>query len=182
MAFSHGILGRSRKRAGLPVVLANGLLTGATSNDLVETILGTVTIPKGAIETTGQAIRVRVWAAAAANANTKTFRIRMNGLTGLVVASATGTLNGVQVLLEALIWRSGAATASAIGTSSTGASGSAQTNSNTLANNAQSVGNWDTADQTLVVTGQNGSSSANDCLARAWVVEVLPETPNPTDA
>lgn len=181
MAFTHGTLGRSRKRAGLPVVLVNALVGTGTAADTAETILGTATIPKGAIDTANQAIRVRAWAFGAATATTKTFRIRMNGIAGLVVASATGTLNGVQVLLEATIWRSGAATASAIGTSSTGASGSAQTNSNTLANNAQSVGNWDTADQTLVITAQNGTANLNDCILRGWTVEILPETPSPTD-
>lgn len=177
MAFTHGTVGKSRLRGAFPQTIANAVPGAATIADTNETVLATVNIPKGALDVNGRAVRVRAFFASAANGNTKTFRVRLNGVAGIVCASFSAALNNGQAMLECTIWRISATTATSLGFGMP-SSGSIAISSN----NAQTVANFDTADQTLVLTGQNGSASAADCVLRAYTAEVLAETPSPANA
>lgn len=176
MAFSHTTAGRSRKRAaiGSQALLGSHGLSAATAGTSEE-VLATYTLPKGAVDTNGQGLRIIAWATTAANGNNKALGIRVNGLTGTVVAAsaAAGINNGV-IRLEAIVRRASSTTVNAIGMS-IAAAVAALTN---VA--AGTVGNFDTADQTIVVTGTT-ATAAGDLTLRGFQIELLPETPSPTD-
>lgn len=174
MAFSHGVAGKSRKRYGIAGHLLGSHGLTATTAGTSEEVLATYTLVKGALDTNGQGLRILAWATTAGNANNKALAIRINGLTGiLVAANAAAAINGGNIRLEAIVRRASATTINSIGMS-IAAAVPALTNVG-----GSTVANFDTADQTIVVTGTT-ASQAGDLTLRGFQIEVLPETPSPS--
>jgi hypothetical protein len=175
MAFTHGTAGRSRKRMGIGAWLLNATGLSAATTGTVEEILGTYTLPKGALENVGDGLRIKATFLCAGNGNSKIVRIRMNGISGTILATLTTTANAVPAIIDVLIGRVSATTVSGIAESR--ASAVAAT---AAAITAATVANLDTADQTIVATAIT-STAAADISLRAFQIEALPATPTPAD-
>lgn len=137
-----------------------------TGANTTETTLKSFVIPGGTLGTDGDTIRFRVTGRTAANANTKTFRLKYGATTH---STYTGALNADIVVWEGTITRTGAATQRIVTT--------LQTNSTVLGdrNISQTSSTTETlsGDVTLEVTGQNGTASANDIICDGFWVEKI---------
>jgi len=138
-----------------------------TDADTAEKVLGSIPYPANTLTANGQAIRVTAWGTFAANGNTKTLRMRANGLGSSAVSSASGAYNGVNWRIDCVFQRTGAAT---------------QDNSvmtyvgTTIAANDTVLGHTVAlnGDATLVITGQNGTGTANDIVCEGFIAEYIP--------
>lgn len=179
MAATHGSAGRSRRFYGVVGQLLGsfGLNVGGSTSEIV---VASYTLPKGALETAGQGLRISASAAWVSSANSKTMRIRLNGLTGNILAVLVGTTtNGVA--LQTVVRRAASATtfvASGFGIGD-GTTAAVTSVTNLLSTTIANSGNFDTGNVTIDVTLVN--ATASETFLRSFQVELLPETPNPAD-
>lgn len=147
-------------------VLYRSVSAVGTLADLNETILKTIPLSAYTLASDGAMLRITAWGTCAANANTKTIKVRLNGLGSSTLAACTGAYNGLGWRIEATIIRLGAASEDGIAVSTVGA---------TIAATDMTTGHVGdlTTDLTPVVTGQNGTASANDIVCRGVLVEYL---------
>jgi hypothetical protein len=132
--------------------------TAATTAVTIEETLFSYDLP--AIVQTGEAVRLVASWRTAANANTKTMRLRVNGQviydSSAALPTDTAPNNG-RILAEFELVRTGATTGRVQGTATINAAGT------TVALGIGDVTglDWSTT-QVVTVTGQNGTASAND--------------------
>lgn len=133
-----------------------------TAADTVETDLMTDSVPADVLEVNGRTVFVEAWGTFAANANTKTVRLKH---ATKVLASASGAFNNLKWFLH------GQVTRTAVDAQDVFGYGLVESN-----NPTGFVVDTDAADeniaQTVKVTGQNGTAVANDIVAhgfRWWV-------------
>ena len=119
-----------------------------------------------------KAVRVRASWTTATNANTKTVRIKMNGQTiydsSAAVPTDTAPNNG-RILAEFVIIRNGNTTGRAQGVATISTTGT----SPVAVGTGQVTGlDWRN-DQTIEITGQNGTALANEIVLQAVTIEQM---------
>ena len=146
-------------------------LSSATTAVVTEEVLHSYTLAGHAIPA-AKAVRVRASWTTATNANTKTVRIKMNGQTiydsSAAVPTDTAPNNG-RILAEFVIIRNGNTTGRAQGVATISTTGT----SPVAVGTGQVTGlDWRN-DQTIEITGQNGTASANDIVLQAVTIEQM---------
>ena len=144
---------------------------GSTTAVVTEEILGTYALPANTIASTNKGIRVKGAFTFAANANTKTVRLKINGQTIYSSATAVPTdtaPNNGRLYFEFDLIRTGATTAKVMGMSHI---------STTTTDSAPGIGNATgldfTASQNIEWTGQNGTASSSDIVFESGSVEII---------
>jgi len=136
----------------------------STTAVTTEEVLATYTLPAATVAADGKGVRVIASGTTAANANTKTIRLKLGGTTYATNAVTTAP-NASAWEAEFTILRSGAATAVAVGKAVfTATSEGIQrgTGTPTWANT-----------NAIEVTGQNGTASAGDITVSMVTIELL---------
>ena len=141
--------------------LAAGATVTQTDANTTEKDLFSTVIPAGTLKGS-RGIRLTAWGRTAANANTKTVRVRFGADVYTVIA---GAVNGATWWTKLELLRRGPNSQVRIGQGGFAASIS-------TAQSATAAENED-ADITLRVTGQNGTAAAGDILFDGATVEVL---------
>jgi hypothetical protein len=136
-----------------------------TNADLLETTLVSYVMAANTMAINGQAIRIRAWGKTAANANSKTIRLKI-GATVLVFNDVTAAPNNQTFELEAVVFRTSGSFVAYTARGMVGAVAQSPAASLSLA--AATTGSL-----TLALTGQNGVATAGDVVGYGMVVEVL---------
>jgi hypothetical protein len=136
-----------------------------TSAGTTEETLATYTLSAGYVANNGESIRITAAGSFGANAHTKTVKIKVGSNT-YVTNAATTAPNGVSWVATVLIKRTGATGAVAIGSLLIDTEYAENVNIN------KSGITWGSAN-TITVTGQNGSASANDIVCSIVDIEHL---------
>jgi hypothetical protein len=143
----------------------------ATTAVTTEEILGSYSLPANLVSATGKGIRVKGAFSFAANANTKTARIKINGQTIYNSATAVPTdtaPNDGRLYFEFDLIRTGSTTAKVMGMSHI---------STTTTDSAPGIGTVTgldfTAIQAIIWAGQNGTAAANDIVFELGSVEII---------
>lgn len=136
--------------------------TGTTAVTSEET-LDTYTLTSGYVANDGESIRITVAGKFAANANTKTLKVKV-GSTTYVTNATTTAPNGVDFYAQTVITRTGAT--GAVGNSFMLIDGEAAENVNI---NKSGI-TWANAN-TISVTGQNGTATVNDTVLCMVTIE-----------
>lgn len=139
-------------------------VTPASNGTTVETTLFTYTLPAATLASDGDSVRIRVWGIAAANADTKTYRLYFGGT--VLMTRATANAGNTAWIIDAEVSRTGAATQTAFGywnASATGYLGIADTSPT------------ETLSGTVVIkmTGQSDTAS-NDITGHCMAVDLVP--------
>lgn len=148
---------------------STGLLSSAYSNVgttavTTEETLFTYTLPASTVASDGKGIRIKAAGSTAANGTTKTIKIKIDG--NVLVYNLTITApNNDKWVAEAIVLRSGATTSSADGIMHIGSASEA------IVISAPAITWANTND--IVVTGQNGTSGANNIVCSLVTVELL---------
>ena len=148
---------------------STGLLSSAYSNVgttavTTEETLFTYTLPASTVTASGKGIRIKASGSTAANGTTKTIRLKIDG--NVLVYNVTVTApNNDKWVFEATILRSGASTSSSYGIMHIG------TASEAIVIGSPAV-TWANAND-IVVTGQNGTSGANNIVCGLVTVELI---------
>lgn len=151
--------------------LTGQLTATGTGANTAETVLQTYTVPAGTLAIAGDGIKVRAIFSVAANANTKTARIRIGtvSLAGTVMIGGDAiALNGGAIVLEAEVVRRTAVTQA-----------TANTRWSTDTGIYPSIANFNTLALTLAsaflveATGQNGTAAANDIVCEYMTVDFI---------
>lgn len=132
-----------------------------------ETVLRTYTLPANALNANGRVLRFHAWGSFGGNANTKTVRCRLGGLSGTVVSVHSSTSNGIKWVIVVTIIRTGSNTQDWY--SFLPASAASQDINANFGTDTQA----DSSAIDIVVTGQNGTASANDIVYHGSMVEFL---------
>lgn len=148
-----------------PRVLAKSATETQTGANTDETTLWSYSLPAGTLAQDGQGVRVTVFGRFAANANSKTVRMKF-GATQLVSRGTTSS--GVRFAVEAVILRSGASAQVAWARASFG------TDTGSFGQNTTTPAEALSGAAAIAVTGQNASASAGDIVFLGAVVEMLP--------
>lgn len=144
------------------VLHVNTTQTG-TAADTNETTLWSYSLPANTLSANGRVLRIRVWGSTAANTNNKTIQLKFGATT--LRSSGTVASNGEVWRFDALVVRTGAATQIAL---------TEFVRATTFLNPASAGPTDDTAGAiAIVLTGTNGTESANDIVFRAAIVEAL---------
>jgi len=156
------------------LVSASAFAVVGTDASVAEKVLATVTIPANVL-TNGATCRFRALGRVAANGNTKTVRVRVNGLGGITLVDSgplTTSLAAWHLIIDGVwqfnVWdfvgvfllnTAGAVTMAPVTVHRMG---------------EQTIAHVVTASITLDVTGQNGSLSANDVTMNSYAFTLLP--------
>lgn len=135
---------------------ANNVTTG-------ETDLMTYTLPANTLGTNGQALRITVWGTTAANANTKTLKLKF-GATSVTLNPTTTAPNAKDWRATAIVARTGAATQEMITEACVGAVQDSTTRSAPTETLSGSL--------VIKVTGQSGTAS-DDISQKGMLIEQL---------
>lgn len=148
-------VGATNKDAKLQGVLTRFLTSVGTINNTSETDLWSYSVLGNTLAVDGATLRVRASGRFAANGNTKTLRLKW-GSTVICTHPLIPTPNAVSWVLDATIIRTAANTQRCSSFLMIGSTHDKADN--------QSVSLTDTANQTLSITGQNGTASSNDIV------------------
>lgn len=138
----------------------------ATAANTTETDLWSFSLPASTLVENGQAVRVIVHGATAANANTKTLRLYFGST---LVGSMSGAANNNTWSFQADVIRTGATTQQA---NVLGFLGTITASANAFTTPAETL----SGAITIKVTGQNGTAAASDITFNAATVEFLTRT------
>lgn len=141
--------------------LATELSATATIGNTNETDLQTYTFPANAFNTNKQAVHIKAWGTFAANGNNKTVRIYFGSVA--FVNSTAIAANGTKWVIEGTVYRTGSSTQKSVGHIAHGTT--------EVGHQQNTLTETDTAAITIKVTGQNGTSSANDIVCQGMTVE-----------
>ena len=158
------IMGASLSTGRIPAVAYISGTSASTGANTTETDLQTYTLPANTLGVDGRGVRIRAWGDFAANANTKTVRLKFGGTTIQFNATTTAP-NNMDYVIEAVIVRIGA------NSQTYGSFMLVETLPQSTI--STSIAITDTAGIVIKVTGQNGTANAGDISCRAMVVEVL---------
>jgi len=152
---------------GTGTVVPEGVLsvnTTSTGNgaDTTEDTLLTFSLPAKTLSAAKKGLKIRAWGTCAANTHNKTMKLYFGSE---VVATPTAATNGVNWSLELEVYKTGSSTQVVFG------GGLVDTTPVTplVTTGAET----DTAAITIKVTGQTGTSGANDVVAKGLIVEML---------
>lgn len=163
--FKAGASTETHKSAGIINVDSTQAATGANTTD---TTLFTYTLPANALNANGRTIRFTAWGTFGATANNKTVRLESGGISGDAIVAITTAANAKAWLLQGLIIRTGSSTQDLVGW--------AQTDLTVANSDGVDVGTGTQTDSgaiDLVVTSQNGTAAANDCVYEGSIIEFL---------
>ena len=158
-----------------PIKLSGNLyctmVTTDTANNTTETDLASYTMPAGAIDTNvsgvvGYAgIHIRAWGTTAANANTKTIRLKFDGTT-IDSNSVTTAPNNQDWVVDTYIHR----------LDSSNQKGMTRFDVGAVTQGVNAISTTATLSNAIIikVTGQNGTASASDISLRGFCVDGLP--------
>lgn len=152
--------------------LAWSFVDAGTPASVAETVLKTYTIPADMLNADGKAIKFRFFGFFAANANSKTLRVRLGPvtLTGtVIVAPAAAAYNGLEWEIVGTIFRG--ATDAQRCASRTFIDGAPS--ANTVQIGRVAAANDDAAAMLLEMTGQNGTATANDIVCAGHQIEYI---------
>lgn len=130
--------------------------------DATEDTLFTYSLPANSFDANGRGVRITAWGTLAANGNNKTTKIYWNTTN---LSSGVLTLSGVSWKMQAEVHRSGSNQQVAVM--------NAQFGGTVINPSVTAPTATDTGAIVIKVTGQSGSSAANDVLAYAMRVEYL---------
>lgn len=136
-----------------------------TAANTSDTALRTYTLPANAFSATSKVIKVTAWGSFAANGNTKTVRIKWNGLSGTTVVAITLSVNNQNWILVGNIVRTGSSTQDVLGYALV--SSPSQDLVTTFGTSAAT----DTGAIDIVISAQNGTASANDIRYEGSIIE-----------
>jgi hypothetical protein len=149
--FMH--VGRSVSRIPLVGKHYQSAAQVATAANTTETTLATVTIKAQSLTVIENGFKIKAWGTFAANANTKTLRVKF-GSTTLIQNDKTTAPNGVDWMVEVyILYRSNNVMS---------VSAQMQVDCVNQTPNSVVVGEDDDTDLDFKITGQNGTASAND--------------------
>ncbi len=139
---------------------ATGIGNGADSS---EDTLFTFSLPASSFDIAGRGLAFLAFGKLAANSDTKTTRARF----GSSIAYTSGglTLSGVSWFLRGSIWKTGASTQQSLF--------EGQFGTTILAPQTEAGSETDTGAITVKVTGQSGSSQANDVVANGLILTFM---------
>lgn len=144
-------------------VLTTAVTSVGTDANTTEKDLWTYTLPANTLSADGRGVKITAWGSAAANANTKTWKVYFGST---VVSVRSGAFNNVHLFSMAVVLRTGSATQTSGGSvivgvgTAFGVDRTAPTSDTTAA-------------ITIKVTGQNGTASANDIVFYGATVELI---------
>lgn len=157
-------LGTSTSFANAVGVVGRDLDVVGTTAVVTQETLATVPLAANALDTNGKGVRIKAWGTTAANANTKTIRLKF-GTDVLKSNDVTTAPNNQDWEIDAEVYRTGVATQEAVADMLVGAA--PQTKDVTQPRQVE------TAAVDVSLTGQNGVATANDIVCRGLVVEYL---------
>lgn len=161
-------IGDSTGKASVGGTIGANFTTQGTPGNTTETVLHTITFPASAFAADGQAASFWFIGKVAANGNTKTVRLKVDGTGGVTIVDTGGiTTNDADWCIKGSIMRTASGAAIAEATLWVGPAGAATgTPSVHRVNHVALTPTFSNA-ITLDLTGQNGSASANDITAIA---------------
>lgn len=131
-----------------------------TPASTTETTLATFTLPTGSIDADGETLEVYASGTTAANANNKTLRLKI-GTTTIATNGTTTAPNNLNWIIRGKIFRTGAAAQK----------GSVEIIFNGVATEIDYFTATETwSGNTISITGQNGSASANDIVLETFEI------------
>ena len=175
----------SRRSAGTPVTNLGGSTFSAATNSATlggvahvnttsaattgttEQILATYTLPANALSANGKGVRITAWGSTAANANSKTFRVRFGGIGGTGISALATTTASAVFHSTANVIRTGASAQVSIATINSGTSGGAASG---IVNHNTAIAADTTATIDIVVTGTT-PTAAGDLTFNGLIVE-----------
>ena len=169
---AHTLIGdAATERGGAVGLIHTTTIAVGTDAATTEKDLLTYTLPANALNADGATLRIRTQFITGANANTK--RIRVYFGAAAMVDVGPVAWNGQQGYTETYLTRTGAATQRHLSHIVVGASGGGSITFQSLYFSDAFAANL-TAAQTIKITGQNGTATANDVTAYLLLVELLP--------
>lgn len=162
----HGSDTASNATASARRVTSLGTLGNVGSS---ETTLHSETLAANAMDANGKLLRLTAWGRFAANANTKTYRVKVGGITVLEFASA-GNDRYWRAVVE--IVRVTSASANVSARFEHGPTTDSPIDDNRLMNSLSIAITW-TGAVTVQSTGQSSAVSSNDLLEDMWVLEAI---------
>lgn len=143
------------------ILSVNTTSTGTGTGTTEQTLLS-YTLPAKTLSATGKGLKIRAWGTTGANANNKTMKLYFGSE---VITTPTAATNAKGWELELEVYRNGASTQVVFG------QGVVDVTSVTplITTGAET----DTATITIKVTGTDGTSSANDIVAKGLIIEML---------
>lgn len=151
---------------GLTQVLTTNTTTAGTAANTTETDLWAYTMPAATLDANGEGVRITVFGTTANNTNSKTVRVYF-GATAFTVLSTTSAAVSWRAVIEVI--RTGAT--AQVGTGMSLAGGAIAMTTPVLTPSDDTA-----AAIVLKVTGQNGTSAANDIVFRGATVELIRPT------
>ncbi len=162
--YSARVTGRTSRQRGGEAILASSFATVGNVGAGEDTLY-TTTIGGNTLNVDGEAIRVKAWGKTAANANTKTVKIKFGGTT--IVDTTAIAANNKDWLIDVIIGRIGASSQSAGSSGSFNGAILAPNNSTPAINLAN--------DAILLITGE--ATSDNDVTITGCIVELIDAQP-----
>ena len=134
-----------------------------TDANTVEKDLLTYSLPANSLSADGKLVKITVWGSVGENGNTKTIKLKF-GSTIIRQIGPSG-MNGLDWKMDGIVIRTGAATQEAMATEFLDTSAQDTTISAPTETLSGAV--------VIKITGQNGTASANDIVAKGMLVEYL---------
>ncbi len=134
-----------------------------TDADTAEKDLITYTLPANSLSTDGKLVRITAWGSFAENGNTKTIRLKFGS--AIIRAIGPAGLNGLDWRIDGLVIRTGAATQETMATEFLDVNAQDTTISTSAEDLSGAV--------VIKITGQNGTATTNDIVAKGMLVEYL---------
>ncbi len=134
-----------------------------TDANTAEKDLITYSLPANSFSADGRGVKITAWGSVATNGNTKTIRLKF-GATIIRQIGPSG-MNGLDWRIDGLVIRTGATTQDAMATEFLDVSAQDTTISTPAETLSGAV--------VIKITGQNGTASANDILAKGILIEYL---------
>lgn len=136
-----------------------------TGANVTDTALFTYSLPANAFSATNKVIHITAWGSFAANGNTKTVRIKWNGLAGTTVVASASSVNNQNWVLKGDIVRTGNSTQDLLGYALVSSP------SQDLFTSFGTATATDTGAIDIVISAQNGSAVANDTVYHGSIIE-----------
>jgi hypothetical protein len=160
-------LGNSSGTFALAGLTGRNFNAQSTSANTTPTVLQTTTLPANTFTSVnGTAIRVTASGSFAANGNTKTIQLKINGVAGTTISQTASTYNNLSWRLDMMIYKVNATNLSSMGNIFVGATVAATDVATGTVINAANANTID-----LVAT--NGTATAGDIVCNAMYVEYL---------
>lgn len=158
-AVQAGLSTSSFKPEGVLSVNTTSTGTGA---DTTEDVLLSYSLPAKSLSANGKGLKIRAWGVTGANTENKTMKLYFGSE---VVATATAATNNKNWFLELEVFRTGSSTQVVFG--------QGQVDTTNVTPYVTTGAETDTATITIKVTGQSGTATADNIVAKGLIVEML---------